>query len=89
MIFLYEGSSIPATSGKSFFFSLPFSLPIVVATIFVTILISFMDVGKHEIEKFLNHEPEARDLQNFRNVLKSYPRKKRQTVFGKLLCSVA
>ena len=40
-----------------------------------------MDVGKHEIEKFLNHEPEARDLQNFRNVLKSYPRKNRQTVF--------
>lgn len=36
-----------------------------------------MDVGKHEIEKFLNHEPEARDLQNFRNVLKSYPSKKR------------
>lgn len=76
VIFLYEGSSIPATSGKSFFFSLPFSLPIVVATIFVTILISFMDVGKHEIEKLLNHEPEARDLQNFRNVLKSYPKKK-------------
>ena len=36
-----------------------------------------MDVGKHEIEKFLNHEPEAHDLQNFRNVLKSYPSKKR------------